>query len=428
MWSRFAGCYQGLTPVMGMRENWAKSRMAGMTTRVRLTDAGKTVLRGTVFVALAAMVVPAFGVLSALVSVLLVALVVGYVLRPRIGISGSLPERVVAGQEVKLTYRLRNVGRLPAYSFKVQLEGLDETIERVGAVDIVPHLSPGETVEVSVTIRPRRRGHFKIGKPVCESGFPFNLFRFASMSGQVERLVVLPVFYRLRFPVRDLGRHVSSGGTRLAGISGVFPEYAGNRPFVAGDSPRSIDSRAWARLAVPATKEYHDDYDNHAALVLDTGLPEALRGGDSGDVREFEAAVSLCASVAYTINNDCLIDMMLTGPDLHLFEGRSRMHRLDSVLEVLAGVEPRAGFNFNETISLLADHFYEVSEVIFVVLDWDDAYEQLLGRAAGAGCHVTVLSIDGSERAERPGNASRPPGRVRFISPEEVIAGRVGLL
>ena len=61
-------------------------------SRLGITDAGKTVLRGTIFVALAALVVPAFGVLSALVSVLLVSLIVGYFVRPRIQISGELPE------------------------------------------------------------------------------------------------------------------------------------------------------------------------------------------------------------------------------------------------------------------------------------------------------------------------------------------------
>jgi len=408
-----------------MKKNRQKSVVEGVTTRLGLTDAGKTVLRGTVFVALAALVVPAFGVLSALVSVLLVALIVGHALRPRIRISGTVPERVVAGRTVTLTYVLKNVARLPAYNFKVQLEGLDETIEQVGAADVVSHLGPGETTEVTLTIRPRRRGHFQIGRPVCESSFPFNMFSFATESSHVEGLVVLPVFFRLRFPVRHLGRHVSSGGTRLAGIAGVFPEYAGNRPFVAGDSPRSIDSRAWARLAAPATKEYHDDYDNHAALVLDTGVSEALQRSDSSEIREFEAAVSLCASVAFSISNDCLIDMMLAGPELHLFDGQPRRYRLDNIHEILAGVEPHAGFNLDDTVSILADHFYEVSEVIFVLLNWDETYQRLLDRATGAGCHNTVLMIDGSDRVHnRPSLAARP-GNVRFMSPDEILTGRI---
>ena len=114
---------------------------------LRLTDAGKTVLHGTCFVALAALIVPAFGVLSALVSVLLMSLLVGYVLRPRIQVSGNLPDRVVAGQTAKLRYVLKNVARLPAYNFSVRLDALPDAIEQIGGEHIVPRLGPGETTK-----------------------------------------------------------------------------------------------------------------------------------------------------------------------------------------------------------------------------------------------------------------------------------------
>ena len=394
-------------------------------SRLHLSDAGKTVLRGTCFVALAALIVPAFGVLSALVSVLLVALLVGFVLRPRIKVGGNLPDRIIAGQTARLKYVLKNVARMPAYNFSVKFEALPESIEQIEQTHVIPRLGPGETIEVTVAIRARRRGHYQVGQPVCESSFPFNLFKFATPRQHEENLVVLPVFSRLHFPVRHLGRHVSAGGTRLAGIAGVFPEYAGNRPFQPGDSPRSIDSRAWARLASPAIKEYHDDFDNRAALVLDANVPKALRRSKSGETREFEAAVSLCASVAFTINNDCLIDMMLAGPDLHLFDGQPRKTRLDTAHDILAGVEAQQRCNLEHTLPVLADRFYEVSEVIFVLLQCNDTYERLVDKAAAAGCRTTILMIDGSDRMhEQPDPANRP-GNVRFISPDEVLKGQV---
>jgi uncharacterized protein (DUF58 family) len=394
-------------------------------SRVSLTDAGKTILRGTVFIALAALVVPAFGALSAFVAVLLVSLIVGYFVRPRIRISGNLPDRVVARQTTTLTFKLRNVARLPAYNLDVQLEGLSEKIEQLGSSDIIPHLGSGETVEVNITIRPLRRGLYRICKPVLRSCFPFNLFSFATDNDRRETLVVLPVFSRLQMPVRHLGRYVSAGGTKFAGTAGTFPEYAGNRPFVPGDSPRSIDSRAWARLAAPATKEYHDDYDNHAALVLDTDVPENLRRTKSGDIREFEAAVSLCASAAFTISNQCLVDMLVAGPDLHSFDGEPRTVRLHKIHEILAGVEPQDSRNPRDGLPLIADRFYAVSEVIFVLLNWNEAYEQLMEKAAGIGCHTTVFVIDGSERMDHIPNASNRLGNVLFISPDEILSGQV---
>ncbi|MEA3226770.1 MAG: hypothetical protein U9Q07_12540, partial [Planctomycetota bacterium] len=189
-------------------------------SRLRLTDAGKTVLRGTCFVALAALIVPAFGVLSALVSVLLVALLVGFVLRPRIQVSGNLPDRIVAGQTTRLRYVLKNVARMPAYNFSVKFEALPEALEQVEGIHVISRLGSGETAEVNVAIRAGRRGHYRIKQPICESSFPFNLFSFATQRDREENLIVLPVFSQLHFPVRHLGRHVSTGGTRLAGITG----------------------------------------------------------------------------------------------------------------------------------------------------------------------------------------------------------------
>ncbi|MCH8120458.1 MAG: DUF58 domain-containing protein [Planctomycetes bacterium] len=407
--------------------------------RLGLTDAGKVVLRGTVFVILAALVVPAFGVLSALVSVVLMALLVGFVLRPKIQVSGTLPDRVVVGQRVRLRYVLKNVARLPAYNLCVRLDTLPEAIEQVGDGHVVSRLGPGDTTEVTVEIRPKRRGYYRIKQPICQSSFPFNLFSFGTSHDDEESLIVLPAFSRLQIPLRRLSRHVRGGSARFAGSTGVFPEYAGTRPFLPGDSPRNIDARAWARLSVPATREYHNDFDNYTALVLDTGVPEVLRKeslglsrSGSNESKEFEAAVSLCASVAFTINNDCLIDLLLTGPELHQFTAWPRMVRLDKIHEILAGVEPSKGYSLEQISPKLANRFYEISEVFFILLSWDKAYRQstgcltaLLELAGKAGCHCTVLMIGDSSRMNMDEDNVSWTENVRFLSPDDILTGQI---
>jgi len=399
--------------------------------RFGLTDAGKMVLRGTGFVALAVLIVPAFGVLSALVSVVLMALLVGFVLRPKIQISGNLPERVIVGQTAQLRYVLKNVARLPAYNLCIRFGAMPEAIEQVGGEHVVSRLGPGETTEVTIAIRPRRRGYYRIGQPICQSSFPFNLFSFGTSLDDEETLIVLPAFYRIQIPLRHISRYVHASGARLAGRTGVFLEYAGNRPFLQGDSPRNIDARAWARLSVPATKEYHDDFDNYTALVLDTGIPEVLSWSKSSEVKELEAAVSLCASVAFTINNDCLIDILLAGPDLHQFGppatsgGWPRMVRLDKIHEILAGVEPSRGYSLEQIAPKLANRFYEISEVVFILLKWDKAYRRLMELAGQAGCHCTVFLIGESSRMHLDeGNVSWPEN-VRFLSADDILTGQI---
>jgi len=393
--------------------------------RFCLTDAGKVVLRGTGFVALAALIVPAFGVLSALVSVVLMALLVGFVLRPKIRISGTLPDRVIVGQTARLRFVLKNVAHLPAYNLCVRFVALPEAVEQVGDGHVVSRLGPGDTAEVTITIRARRRGHYRIKQPICQSSFPFNLFSFGTSCDDEETLIVLPAFSRLQMPLRHISRYVHTGGATLAGRTGVFLEYAGNRPFVQGDSPRNIDARAWARLSVPATKEYHDDFDNYTALVLDTGIPEVLSWSRSSEIKELEAAISLCASVAFTINNDCLIDILLAGPDLHQFTAWPRMVRLDKIHEILAGVEPSKGYSLEQIIPKLANRFYEISEVVFILLKLDKAYRQLLELADQAGCHCTVLMIGESGRMHLDEDNVSWTGNVQFLSPDDILTGQI---
>jgi hypothetical protein len=199
-----------------------------------------------------------------------------------------------------------------------------------------------------------------------------------------------------------------------------------------GDSPRNIDARAWARLSVPATKEYHNDFDNYTALVLDTGVPEVLRKESLGlsrsrsnESKELEAAVSLCASVAFTINNDCLIDLLLTGPELHQFTAWPRMVRLDKIHEILAGVEPSKGYSLEQIAPKLANRFYEISEVVFILLSWDKAYRQLLELAGKAGCHCTVLLIGGSSRMHVGQDNVDWAENIQFLSANEILTGQI---
>ncbi len=414
-----------------------------------LTEAGKMILRGILFVGLAALIVPAFDVLSVLVSVVLTALVVGFVLRPRILVMGTLPEHIVAGQIAHLTYTVKNVGRLPTYNLRVRFRSLPEEIEQTADAEAIRRLGPGETAEVVVAIRPKRRGSYHLRPPVGESSFPFNLFRFGCGRASEENLIVLPAFSLLDLSLPYMSRHVNAVSLRPAGRMGTSPEYIGNRPYQPGDPPRRIDVRAWARLSAPATKEYDDDLDNYAAIVLDTRCSaerqSALatlrqRGLSASDrIRELEAAVSLCASVAYTIHQHCLIDLLLAGPDLHAFTSLPKSLRLDRIQETLAVVGPSGDYTAEQIGPLLEDRLGEISEVIFVVLHWDHTYQQLAELAQQAGCHCTVIVVGGAEPKSEDGRQMTDDGRLPFVlgpplsvlqlvSTDEILAAREDLL
>jgi len=393
--------------------------------RIGLTDASRMILRGIGFVALAALIVPAFGVLSALVSVMLTALVVGFILRPRIEVSGNLPDRIIVNQTVHLRYLLKNIGRFPAYNLCLRFDALPEAIEQVDNGCVVSCLGSGETTEVTVTIRPGRRGYYRIKQPMCQSSFPFELFSFGRSRNDQDNLIVLPAFSLLRIFLDHLNPQAHSGSSLLAGRTGAFPEYAGNRPYIPGDSRRRIDARAWARLAVPATREYHENLDNYAALVLDTGVSKALSPLKSDESKELEAAVSLCASVAFTINDDCLIDLLLAGPDLHQFTNWPRKMRLEKIHEILAGVEASMDYTPEQMAPILADRLGQISEVVFILSGWKKAYGQLLELAGQAGCHSTVFLIGQADKIDLDRHETAWTENIQILSPDEILTEQV---
>jgi uncharacterized protein (DUF58 family) len=98
-------------------------------------------------------------------------------------------------------------------------------------------------------------------------------------------------------------RRLQPGGIAFAGRVGDAEEFVSLRDYRAGDSPRRIHWKAWARTGRLVVKEYQDEFFVRHALVLDTfgyGTDEC-----------FEAAVSLAASlVMMPRGNESLLDLM----------------------------------------------------------------------------------------------------------------------
>jgi uncharacterized protein (DUF58 family) len=200
-------------------------------TRLRFgfTDAGKMLLRGAIYITLAALIVPAFGALAILASVMLTALVLGFVLRPRVSVSGNVPEHILAGQTVSLTYRLKNTGRLPTYNLHLQLQGLPKTIEVGGDVPVISRLRPGETAEASLTIRPERRGCYRSGRRFASRAF-LQPVSFLYCPAEPETWIVLPPLFRLQVRCAASAGMSQTSGLRPSVRTGAHRSTSGIAP------------------------------------------------------------------------------------------------------------------------------------------------------------------------------------------------------
>jgi len=308
-----------------------------LKTAVHLTPSGKALVLSMGFVLLAAVIIPALGVFSCLAAMLICSVIFGAMFKPRNSIHTTMPSQTTVGSQAFVQYSIENTSSSHSFCLTLNLTDLPRGWRHAGGPVMIQHLKPKSIETVQVTLLPTRRGLFTLPCPACYSSFPFHLISFNVAKGPTSQITVLPAYDAIQIdpPVHALSSfHAGSG---YAPSPSHLPEYAGNRPFLSGDSLRHIDSRAWARLAEPVVKEYHNDVRCHCALYLKDNRKAVSR--QDWDP-EFEAMVSLCASVAHSFGHNTVVDYLLVDTTIHDLRSISADTRFGALLEILAGLVP----------------------------------------------------------------------------------------
>lgn len=172
-------------------------------------------------------------------------------------------------------------------------------------------LAAGAQVVVQVGFMAPRRGRHALGRLELASTAPFGLFRcWTWLHLPLEALV-----YPQPAGIRPLPRSADGRASRpFLGSSPGEDEWAGLRTYQAGDSPRGIAWKAWARGAPLMVGQYEGAGGNDHVLSF-TGL-EAL---------DLEARLSqLCAWVRECARRDAVCALRLPGLEVPM--GRGAAH------------------------------------------------------------------------------------------------------
>jgi len=389
--------------------------------RFQMTETGRGILIGTLFVFLACLVIPAFGILAALAVLQIVALGFGWWFHPRLRLHGSWPEQAMAGQMISAQFTLTNHSRYPVY--QLWLEPLSWPAEFEPHQEVWPltSLAPGASHTVTLSAQCRQRGCYRLESPMCSSSFPFNLYRFGTRSAQSQQVLILPEFQRLE---RSVLASMGSAGGRLGQTQqwiGASPEYIGSRPFHPGDSPRRIDARAWARLAVPAVKEFFDESRQAVALVLDTSTGTSGKPLNAEQRRDFEGVVSLAASLAYSLPQHTTLNTLAVGSEVHTLAGENLSFQVDQAHRLLASValddQPS-----KEDFRGLTESLFHIQELLIVGIAWHARTLRLAELAQQQGCHITMIRVG----ADAPRRDSSPVSGVQIHYVSHNALSRLG--
>jgi len=347
---------------------------------------------------------------------------VGFVLRPRVTLERFLPERLAVGADQTVTYRVTHHGRLPLWDLVLDPLPLPRLLAFPEGRAAVAALQPGETVHLSAPLRAVRRGRYTLPQTMAGSAFPFHMWRWTRTGTGSRVVTVYPAFTPLREVAQPAGMRYQAGGIALSSNVGGSMEFLGTRQYRSGDDPRRIHWRSWARTTYPVVKEFREEYLSRTALIVDTARPQPYFWESWLNFEDptFEAGLSLSAAVAdYLCRQDTIIDLFAAGPQVYRFQGGRSLGFLENILDILACLRPHHGEPFAEFSGDLLDEVARISSTVLVLLAWNDQRRDLLDRLRAAGVVVTAVLVTAA--AEPPDGL---PGEVQPIRVADIRQGR----
>jgi uncharacterized protein (DUF58 family) len=351
---------------------------------------------------------------SVLASVMLASLVVGASLRrPELSLRVRAPSRVFVGAEASFVVECARTEPGPSTAL-LRVEGpflpyFGRWLTRPAPM---ADLGSGATSSAILKARFSERGDLTLGRFRVSALVPLGLASGPPRESAPVRMRVVPrPAIVLRLGLAPTTRH-QPGGVALASKTGESMDLRGVRPYRAGDRIRDLSARTWARTGKPAVREYQEEYFTRVGVVLDCVAPRR-RSARSDDA--FEAAVSLTAGVvAHLGRGDALVDLLVTGGEIHaLTLGRS-LGFLEQALDHLAVAESEASVDRARLLELLTPYLARLSAVVMIVDGWDEPRREFVRSIEKKG--VRVLSVAVGD----PGSTQAP---VRTVSVAAIRAG-----
>ncbi len=334
-----------------------------------------------------------------------------------------LPEFVTAGEPARYRVRVQNTGRRPLpplrlaevlqqpwpaaealrhraeslavnrFDARVGYPAFIDLLRRLRALDVEPFalmpLLPGQQQDVEVVAQPNARGLAIFEHMLILRSGPLGLMQTRqSLHVPVASLPVLPTRQPIRVEPASSLRHLQPGGISLAQRVGDAEEFRSLRDYRPGDPLRAIHWRSYARTGQPVVREYQEEFFARHALVLDTAAPYPF-------APSFETAVSIAAwLVAQPHDADALLDLLFVGDRVHRLTMGRGLGKADSLLRILATVQPSPPEGIEPLLATLDRNAPQVSSVIAIFLAWDTPRQKAIERLLARGIRPQVFLIE----------------------------------
>ncbi len=223
-----------------------------------------------------------------------------------------------------------------------------------------------------------------------------------SSDNRLLRPEVVSRIERLTLIARKVSEGVLTGMHRSI-HRGSSLEFADHKPYSPGDDPRLIDWKAFAKTDRYSIKQFEDETNVRAALVLDSSA--SMEYGSAGQTKLFYGAV-LLASLAYLLirQRDAVGFVSVREGIESYLPPRGRASHLHSIIEHMALIEPKGKTACARAFQMLAERL-ERRSMIFIAGDLFDEPDETLKAVkllAGRKHEVAVFHLLDPEELNFP--------------------------
>lgn len=271
------------------------------------------------------------------------------------------PGRIFAGQAFLMEISVENTKRsLASYSIEVEDRIAGGVLDKKCYFLKVP---AGRTQRTSYRHTFPRRGLYRFTGFRVGTKFPFGLFRKSRDLEVGKDLIVYPHIHPITVPP-PRAHYAGNDTARQLGRRG---EFFGLREYRDGDDRRDIHWRSTARTGRPLVREYEDESQKRAVIVLDNALPAPAQASDGATessentraTAAMERAISAAASMttAY-LSKGYAVELVARGCRVPSGAGPTQVTRMLEALALLAIVTDDVPFSGSVDARLESILFY----------------------------------------------------------------------
>src|SRR5918997_2134856 len=195
-------------------------------------------------------------------------------------------------------------------------------------------------------------------------------------------------------------------GLHRSPLHGVSVEFASYREYAPGDDLRRLDWRAYARSNRHFVKQYEEESNLRATILLDASASMGYGGERGRAMTKFDYAATLAASLASLCvqQRDAVALAVFDSAERVFLRPAATQAQLAKIIDVLDRAKPERESDLGGVMSQVCDKIKSRGVVIVIsdlLVDLDSFYRSL-GRLQHNGHEVLIFQVLHEDEIELP--------------------------